>query len=46
MLTLGAVETRPARSAFTFAVVGAAEGPVVAVARVDAVWAPVCRWTS
>lgn len=43
--SLGAVETRPARSAFTFAIIGAAEGPVVAVARVDAVWTPVCRWT-
>ena len=47
-LTLSAVEPRPARSAFAFAfpIVGAAEGPVVAVACVDAVRAPVRRGTS
>lgn len=45
-LTLRAVEPRPAWSAFAFPVVGAAEGPVVAVARVDAVRAPVRRGAS
>lgn len=45
-LTLRAVEAGPAGSAFTFPVVGAAEGPVVAVACVDAVRAPVGGWTS
>lgn len=45
-LTLSAVEPRPARSAFAFPVVGAAEGPVVAVACMDAVRAPVRRGTS
>lgn len=45
-LTLCAVEPRPAGSALAFPVVGAAEGPVVAVARVDAVRAPVGGWTS
>ena len=45
-LTLSAVEPRPARSAFAFPIVGAAEGPVVAVACVDAVRAPVRRGTS
>lgn len=43
--SLSAVEPRPAWSAFAFPVVGAAEGPVVAVARVDAVGAPVRRGT-
>lgn len=46
LLTLRAVEPRPARSALAFPVVGAAEGPVVAVARVDAVRAPVGGWAS
>lgn len=45
-LTLSAVEPRPAWGAFAFPVVGAAESPVVAVARVDAVRAPVRRGTS
>lgn len=45
-LTLCAVEARPSRSAFTFPVIGAAKGPIVAVACVDAVWAPVGGWTS
>lgn len=45
-LTLCAVEARPARSAFTFPVVGAAKGPIVAVACVDAVRAPVGGRTS
>lgn len=45
-LTLRAVEPRPARSALAFPIVGAAEGPIVAVARVDAVRAPVGGWTS
>lgn len=43
-LTLSAVEPRPARSAFAFPIVGTAEGPVVAVARVDAVGTPMHRW--
>lgn len=43
--SLSAVEPRPAGSAFAFPVVGAAEGPVVAVACVDAVRAPVGGWT-
>lgn len=45
-LTLSAVEPRPARSTFAFPIVGAAEGPVVAVARVDAVGTPMHRWAS
>lgn len=45
MLTLSAVEPRPARSAFAFPIIGAAKGSVVAVAGVDAVRTPVRRWT-
>lgn len=45
-LTLRAVEPRPAGSAFTLPVVGAAEGAVVAAAGVDAVRAPVGGRTS
>lgn len=43
--SLSAVQPRPAGSAFTFPIIGAAEGPVVTVARVDAVRAPVGRRT-
>ena len=45
MLTLGAVEPRPARSTFALPVVGAAKGSVVAVAGVDAVRTPLGRRT-
>lgn len=44
MLTLGAVEPRPARSTFAFSIIGAAKGSIVAVAGVDAVRTPVRRW--
>lgn len=42
-LTLCAVEAGPARSALALSVIGAAQGSVVAVTRVDAVRAPVAR---
>lgn len=44
-LTLGAVESSPARAAPAFPVVGAALGSVVTVTRVETVGAPVARGT-